>query len=860
MLILGTGDWTVLDRGDEARPSFGFTENGVRVFRRYISLLVFILGVLTGPSAWATEPGAEDATNVELASSDFGVSEQISGEPFEWTHTGSELVEISISTPEGHLLTTLRSRDGARKARMGWRPDVDSRPSILRFGLAELWLPVGEYRVQEVGSEQVLRLVMAEGAGRSIEIELPPEASEVSAWRHDDESGHDGFSWTRGETRGPASLMVGEGRWSAIAKGAAAAEDLEVAGERVRFPRSPPPRPPAPVSSPHAPLLLLFGFGLFSGAVFILWRSRKTPGLGAVIGLGLLMGLVCTWPVWPSPNAYLLHAGSPIRDPDDSVAQLAAMAHSIWDLSDLSDGFAWPDGVSWLTTGPSWLGYFIPAALSPLIGLIAAHNLGILLGVAALVTAVWWLGRVYELSHPASVFAGVSAAFAPVWFDEIDAMSLDRATLFTIPLAIGLTYRALSGVGYSRALIAGAAVAMALYCQTYYGIFLLLALPFMAGIRIRDRAGFIRLGSVLGFALVLSIPPLLHLAGGAAVHDTPSQTETLPAMASTELKTKVHALEQRSDSQLEMESADGRLAAMVSKSVALDHAWAPVDLYSVGRLFWPLALLAVCVARVRTQAALALADVVILTVLSLGPYLKLHGGIGGLMPLGFALHWVPGLDQLKNVQRFALMAAPLATLPLAFGLDRGLGRLDKRTVGPGVAIGLALMLGLIQVSPGEGAGVEPHGPNHSTIRWPKVKAVDLPVALRDIQPGPTLVLPFDHPTDPDVALMSAQLGLSLVNDPPFELVQGHQFHLIEASPYINELIAASGSDRSRKILAIQDDTTTDSARQLGLRYVILYRDLFQEAALVDAAMTVIEREGVLIADDGTVAIWELWPE
>ena len=83
-----------------------------------------------------------------------------------------------------------------------------------------------------------------------------------------------------------------------------------------------------------------------------------------------------------------------------------------------------------------------------------------------------------------------------------------------------------------------------------------------------------------------------------------------------------------------------------------------------------MALAALIVSRNRRRTAIALAEVSILLLCALGPFLRLESGrMGPALPYyGFYL-WFPGLENCSRIDIFAWMATALAPIPIALGLD-----------------------------------------------------------------------------------------------------------------------------------------------------------------------------------------------
>ena len=125
--------------------------------------------------------------------------------------------------------------------------------------------------------------------------------------------------------------------------------------------------------------------------------------------------------------------------------------------SDVGHAYAWPEGASWLAVGPSWLGYLPAGVNGALTSPLTGHNLGIGLGLAGVSLAVALLTRSHGVRLPLAIAAGAAAALCPAVIDEVDAISLDRATLYTVPLAMLCLHRAVTRAGHGWTVAAGTA-------------------------------------------------------------------------------------------------------------------------------------------------------------------------------------------------------------------------------------------------------------------------------------------------------------------------------------------------------------------------------------------------------------------
>ena len=85
-------------------------------------------------------------------------------------------------------------------------------------------------------------------------------------------------------------------------------------------------------------------------------------------------------------------------------------------------------------------------------------------------SALYLYARQQLVSRSLAVLGVLITALIPKFYDESDAVSLDRAALFLIPFGLMCCDRALTKGGRS-AVVWSAVLAFAVQTQTYYGIF-----------------------------------------------------------------------------------------------------------------------------------------------------------------------------------------------------------------------------------------------------------------------------------------------------------------------------------------------------------------------------------------------------
>ena len=127
-----------------------------------------------------------------------------------------------------------------------------------------------------------------------------------------------------------------------------------------------------------------------------------------------------------------------------------------------------------------------------------------------------------------------------------------------------------------------------------------------------------------------------------------------------------------------------------------------------------------------------------------------------------------GVAQLKNLHRFALMAATLSVIPILLCLQQL--RWGKPWLALLVAAALCFPL-----------------PNAHHLSARSIYA---------IKGGPCIALPYQR--QPDAKLLEPMLrtGADLINPPPFE-IPNNQSEWVEVDPLANELISRSGNGHAR---------------------------------------------------------------
>lgn len=711
-----------------------------------------------------------------------------------WTApTGpAEVLEWPL-VADGTPVATVRSRDGGTESRAGWLVDEDPRAGWVR---ARLPWACG---LDSTGAEQD-----ESGPARTVLVELSPDATAAFAWAHDAQGDWTGAAWAPA-AGGSAQLAVDqERRWDISAVGTPTPWRAELSAEASSV-RLEPHTPMARTWSPRFRTRFLWALLpvqlLCLGVGLAVW-ARTARRLGALpVGLAVGAGLCLLWPVLADPGARLLWTGGAVVDPRDSAALLAQLADALARGGDVGFRFRYPEGSSVLWGGPSLLGYLpgLPWAWagSP----VAGHNLAGVFWLAVMALSCGGLARSRGLG-PAGVLVAVGAAVAsPALVDELDAWSLDRATLAVVPLVAWALDHCARRPGPKAAALVGLAVGAGIYAQVYTGLYLALVVPLWCALHLpghgwRRRLGWLLAGGLL--SLLLAAPGLHHLRQGTSVAAGTDDPRPLGLAVDDVLQpfpdgsTAVAAIQRsrqarRTREGLSMATATDRLAT--AQALALDgqEVAEPARWVALGRWWWLLAGLLLVGSRGRRRAASTVAEPASLLVLAAGPFLLWEGRWTGV-PLPHLLPWLalPGWEQLKNVHRAALMAAPLAALVPAALVDRLAPRRAAAVVGL-VAAALVVLV------------------SHQGLpKAPKTRALPWEPALEAARGAAVVALPIDAPAPPEVVELALVHDLSIVGEPPFETRREGAQPWLEDNALLSEWALAAGSSRPRRSLRTSD--------------------------------------------------------
>ncbi len=839
-------------------------------------------------------------------------------ERLDWTFAldPDHVAVIEIRDAEDRLVHRMITQDGASNSRQGWRPDLDPERGWVRGELTQLWLPAGTYRVIErlpeadyprdlevvADTDRLVLVVPPRGADGVSALHLGPGYEQDRSCRDCPAPDmDDGFAWAPVEAGRFAFLGLGPGRWRAQSTGDARSDEviIEPGDERVALEvwRRSGERTPDDSRQTMVRLGLLPPTVIFLLVACVgVWRQRKRlPPVLELVGVGLAclaLGLVAVSRLLGAFGERILLASPALTDPLDSVAQLHCMAGGLGGFTDVCTSYGWPEGSTWMTTGPSWLGYLLPALATRMSDGLVGHNIGVLLGVVLLAFASWALARSLGAGPICSLLAAGGAAWSPVLLAELSLASLDRTSLYLVPVFFLALHKAETEDGWGWPVAAGSALAAVFYCQLHYGLYLaaaapLLVLPRLVGARPLQRLGRMALVGVV--AAVLLVPGLWVLQEGTAgtpyhADDTrlvDQVDDLLHPVSVEEAQEYIDAHDPRRGLGQDppMSSSTDRLLAASARSVNLRDFSTPAELFPGRVYFWLLVVGAILLARPRRRTGQAALDVMVLLVFALGPFLRLDNAFTGI-PLPYYLNFllIPGFEQLKQVNRYVLMAATIAPVPIALGVHAVARRLQDRW--PGLARPRVTLLGVpvVALLLVWLVAVRAVGVSFSTwppkLRFAEAKSrslgivrFDLPAAadyarvpaLEGLEPGPALALPLDEPTPAAISVSACQAGLPLLNSPPFGMPDTlkHPFWY-ETNALLNRLARASGSTRPQRNLGGgRLEADVEELLDTGLRYVLLYRDQLAGPLLAEDTEALLDAWCGRLADDGSVVVWDL---
>ena len=519
-------------------------------------------------------------------------------------------------------------------------PDQDPRSSHISVSLPKIYLPDGKYFLTH---SQTVDFSPTESS-RTLLVQTPPDATGVQAWQ-----GNTAYAWAPAQN-GFAHLELGEGSWEVHAQGTKYAykKIVQAHQEVTALEKSPTP---LLREIPKASPLFLIPSLLCIVLLLLSLRPKKSWLLGVLCGLFILPTLMSA--VLFAPHNIMLQAAGTITDPIDSLALVSSITPTSPHLSQ----FQYPEGVNWLRLGPAWLGYLPAIVFNKIFPPLLAHNLGLMLWWILLGASLYTLGRSMHISKTNSILFSICGALSPILVDEVDSLSLDRATLFIFPLILASFQSALNRPTRRNRCKAAIAIGSSIYFQLYYSLYTALILPvYVLCIGIQKRSWFPiqSLIKTAPIALLIALPAYWILQEGSmGSYQIDSMTLVSPSSISEEyaqrfLTSPDHSLPTQTPTQRLLSAVKGALSPTQIWNMA--YFWIPALLWSA---FYHPKLRPICII------------IVSMLLLGLGPVWTYEQTWSSLtLPYFFLMKWLPGFDQLKNVYRFGLLCSLILPLPL----------------------------------------------------------------------------------------------------------------------------------------------------------------------------------------------------
>ena len=790
---------------------------------------------------------------------------------------------IEVRTPDEAIIGQFKVADQIPWSRFGWRPDLDDERGRVSGRVGALFLPEGRYLVDLVLPKETLRQVyIADEAPSQIEIILPEGGDSVVAWARDAEAGNNGLSWAKGKD-GRVILPIGEGEWDVYATGEATLPGRYPTkdGSAVRLALAPPQGKVVPVEQEtgllRAILLPMTLLLLVMGTLALVAVSKKkgffvaslaSLGLSGYLCKDILVDLFHTVPC-RFPRNY--------KDPFDSVFFAASFEDSMLRFSDVTQMFAYPDGASWIGTGPAWLAYLVSGLLSHPLGPVAGNNVAVVLLLAALGVSVWALARELGAGPWTAVLAGGAALISPLVLSEIDKASLDRLVLFPIPLFFLCLNRAVERVGWRWPIYAGVALAGVFYGQVYYGIYLAAACPLLVVYRLigedfKGRFARVVVVGLVGGALIAPGLYLLRAVTAGSSYDSGSfglllgDSPLWPPVPLEEanayfeshdirLVTDPGLMDISQQPDIPMDTPQNRFLAAANSGMFLEDFIEPINHLPGEDRYWILIGLSLLLAVRRKATLIVTLDVALLIAYSLGPMLRTQAE-ATMVPLPYYLNllFIPGFDQLKNIYRYRLMAATICAVPMALALEGVFSRIAALKAG-----GFSLpRLGLVELGV---AGYIASLLVAGSFQWPTPYTYTRSSVIETMEPAPAVLLPMEATLDDPSAMMAVvNRGIPVVNEMPLEPLRRSSGSAawFEQIGLLGRLAELSGARRpNRWVPMVNPDDDRAWLDRHGIRYVILFRRLVPGVEFVGRTTAFMDEAFERVGQDGSVTVWDL---
>jgi hypothetical protein len=805
-------------------------------------------------------------------------------------------IDIELRIKDGDSLFRILSTDNVDKRNFGWRTDKDDRLGHIKGEFPKIFLENGEYQVEfrTTNTFETIDFGPSEPPSKLLPVLIPKGAKGVMAFHHNNQGdGLDGFSYASNHNGVAFLPLDDQENWTAIVVSeeetfqpeqlSSTQDSLGFLPLKQNYVRKKPTELNWMVQFILVPITVVI---LVLAVIFIRKIKERKPHLYA-LSAGGIISLWVTQNILLSPGSAILHKGDGYDDPPTSISLLWSIADGIPGLSENATTFSFPEGHSWLIMGPSWLAYVLMSPVSWISNAITAHNTGIFVFSTLNFYCIWLLARQWKIHPLISGIAGLGAILSPVYLNEIETLSLDRCLLFPIPLFILCVQRIYDNSHLSIKENAlpifggGAVLCLGLISQTYYGIYLAAAAPFLIIPRLFGSGSLHRLKSyfLMGLIGLLMMSPLLIILNSSVedtVYDSESSlfTEVSDVWNPIESNTAEESLDRiLQTGRIDMETPKSRLVTSIFNSLYPYDLIYPAEYLYGAHFYWLLILLSLIASKNKKRQLISISDATILMIFALGPILKYSDNqIGGLLPYYFYHLLIPSFDQLKHPYRFILMASMLSTIPIALGLHNILGRLkgNKQSLGFILCFGLFLVC-IRRPSPERQSESHTNNMSRMELFWdklpkfkikfappttPKKRTVPKYTPLDAIEGKSAVIYPFTEPLPIDLYLATTQRKISLLNDPPHGVDPSRKISsLLEENTPLNQLAWLSGSDRLRRRLLGAPSVGFEQLRNLGIEAIILFVENIPTQRRKEVTQEWLKQNTTLLVEDNSVSVW-----
>ena len=652
-------------------------------------------------------------------------------------------------------------------------PDLDPNINRISVSIPAIYLPKGSYSLVHSTKKKFT----PQQPSRTLLVKTPEDATGVQAWQ-----GNTGYAWAPSQN-GFAQLELGEGSWEIHSQGSKNAYKAIIQANQEVISLEQAPQPLLR-EIPKASSLFLLPSLLCVFLFLLSFRPKKSWWLGIFCGLFILPTFMSA--ALFAPSTTMMQAAGTITDPIDSLALVSAINPT----SPHMYQFQYPEGVNWLRLGPAWLGYLPAILLNIILPSILAHNIGLALWWIILGGSLYALARSIRINKINSVLFSICGALSPILVDESDSLSLDRATIFIVPLIFASFQYSLRHPTRRRRFQTAIAIGISVYFQLYYALYTAVLLPIYAVCACIQRRSMLPIQTLLNIApmaIIIALPAYWILQDGSmGSYHIDQLTFVSPSAIPAEyaerfLASPDHSLPTQTATQRLLSAAKGSLSPMQIWNMS--YIWLPTIIW--GAFYRP---------KIRPFCAL----IICMLIFAFGPvwiYEQKWSDI--TLPYFFLMKWFPGFDQLKNVYRFGLLCSLILPLPLFASV---------RTRWACIATIVYLSI--------------------TTFPPQYLERRPMKTSLSSIKSGAVCFLPLGTHSPNWMVKESAQHKLKIINPPSFEKGSDTLTPMYLDNPLLNRLALLSNySDVDILHLATIDEDDIMALQEQNILWFTLPKDL-----------------------------------